>query len=440
MPTRKSSKKAGSKTTKASSKTRRPADAPPEEAEALTSEAAAGAPVAAAAVIREYRLSGEQVEPEASYWNRCPVPCPVSLKELLAVTDNPQNPNFFPPYPADPAWVKMEFNELWNELQPRRNDPTQVASTVPGRERLPISFFLQLRPQPVGAVFNFARDDHFPTIFNGAELARYFENETPGLAHRKALNYMIRDTNWSPPRQSLVWAALDVAIHSALMAAWYYKWLSPRPNTARRQRPIEYAIDNGFAISDATDANDRFTVLFDRAVNSLGSDSDGHRPIFPPPAAPGFINTSPGTPRHPAYPSGHSTYAGAASELLSFFFPDYRRELDFLADNAGLARLWAGIHWRSDHVNGVKLGRAVACLVIDQLRRSGIQLVPARRSPRETPPPRAQLEAEAKKLADNCGRATPGPVPGLRQPVSRPCVAPGTRAEEADTMGETSVG
>ena len=49
-------------------------------------------------------------------------------------------------------------------------------------------------------------------------------------------------------------------------------------------------------------------------------------------------NTSPGTPRHPAYPSGHSTYSGAASEILSFFFPDYRADLDRLADNIGIAR------------------------------------------------------------------------------------------------------
>ena len=62
------------------------------------------------------------------------------------------------------------------------------------------------------------------------------------------------------------------------------------------------------------------------------------------------------------------TVAGAASEILSFFFADYTAEFDMLADNCGMARLWAGIHWRSDHAQGVKLGRCVAQQVIKQLQ------------------------------------------------------------------------
>jgi membrane-associated phospholipid phosphatase len=398
----------------------------------------------ATAAIRNYRLSGPQVEPESSYWNRCPIPCPVSLAQLTAWTDDPANPHYFSPYPTDPQVVRREFDELL-DLQRRRNDPTQVSSTIQGRERLPISTFLQLRPPPIrgGGIVNMAREDSFPVFFTGSELARFFENNTPGLAHRHALNYLIHDTNWSPPRQALVWTALDITIYSALLAAWYYKWLSPRPNTSRRQRPIEYAIDNGFANTDEDDRDDAFKVLFDRAVNTTGTDSDGHRPNFPP--VTGFIHSSPGTPRHPAYPSGHSTYGAAASELLSFFFPDYRRDLDFLADNTGIARLWAGIHWRSDHLAGMKLGRAVACLVIEQLRRSGIPLVPPMRPETETPPSRTQLQTQADAFAANCGQATPGAVPGLRRPVSEPCVPPGERGVEpetdtSDTRGESFVG
>jgi membrane-associated phospholipid phosphatase len=375
--------------------------------------------------IGEYRLSGPQVEPGASYWNRCPVPCPVSFKELVSVTEDPTSPHFFRPYPTSPGVVQAEFAELV-ELEHLRFDPTRLASTTRCRERCPLSTFLQLRPVPLGAVVNFARGDGFPVIFSGAELSRYFENETPGLAHRQALNYLIRETNWSPPRQALVWAALDVAIYSALSAAWYYKWLSPRANTSRRERPWEFAVANGCTLN----------VLFDRPVNGLGSDSvddlvsfttvpptverNGRRPDFFPPV-PGFINSSPGTPRHPAYPSGHSTYSGAASELLSFFFPDYRAEFDRLADNIGMARLWAGVHWRSDHTAGNKLGRTVACLVIDQLKRSGIPLVPPPGRCDDVPPAIDVLEEEAKNFEANCGRATPGPVPGSRCVVVNPC-------------------
>ncbi len=264
-----------------------------------------------------------------------------------------------------------------------RDDPEAVAGNRPRRERRGISPLLQLRPQPITAVVNVEYDpvlgpvhaegqpEHhaieivrgritdarFPVIRTGRELARYFEEETPGLAHRLALTQLLSQQMWSPPRQALAWAALDITIYSALLAAWHYKWAAhiggpsvpARAGVSLRPRPIE--------------ADYRMSVLFNRMVNDAGS-GDADRRRLPDP--------SPGTPRHPAYPSGHSTYAGAASEILSYFFPDYTEELDRLADNAGMARLWAGIHWRSDHVEGMKLGRCVARMVIEQLEASCI--------------------------------------------------------------------
>ncbi len=121
---------------------------------------------------------------------------------------------------------------------------------MPCRERRQISSFLQYRPQPLGAAYNLDRDPlahalrqggasepnlleiyrgeeidaRYPVIRTGRELARWFESETPGHGHRHALNLLLRDANWSPPRQAWVWAALDITIYSALLAAWYYKW------------------------------------------------------------------------------------------------------------------------------------------------------------------------------------------------------------------------
>jgi len=386
--------------------------------------------------VHDYRLSGPQVEPGASYWGYCPTPCPVSLDELLPLTEDSTSVHFFAPYPTDLAIVQSEFSELM-ELERLRYDPTRLASTERCRQRCPLSTFLQLRPAPLGAVVNWARGDGYPTVFNGAELARYFENETPGLAHRQALNHLIRETNWSPPRQALVWAALDVAIYSALTAAWYYKWLSPRANTSRRERPWEYAVANEC----------RLNVLFDRPVNGLGSDSvddlvsyttnpptlerNGRRPDFYPDPGPPYITTSPGTPRHPAYPSGHSTYSGAASEILSFFFPDYRAEFDRLADNIGLARMWGGVHWRSDHEAGNKLGRTVACIIIDKLRHSGIPLVPPRARCNDVPPKIEELQDQAKIFADRCGHNEPGAVPQNRCRVTDPCDLPAIQPADA---------
>lgn len=102
---------------------------------------------------------------------------------------------------------------------------------------------------------------------------------------------------------------------------------------------------------------------------------------------------TPGTPRHPAWPSGHSTYSAAASYILEYFFageaslarsdsqvrqaarlappfgPDWiALHLRLLADNIGEARLFAGVHWRDDHIAGQKIGRAAAQVVVDQLK------------------------------------------------------------------------
>ncbi len=329
-----------------------------------------------------YALPGPQIEPEAAFWTICRVPCAVRIEELVKRTDAQGKPCFFPPYPTDASVVKDEIDELI-ELAALRDDPEAVTSTAPRRERRGISPFLQLRPQPLGAVVNIHRDPvlgavlaqrlpgphavdiargkeldpAYPVVTTGRELARYFESETPGLAHRLALNSLLQRANWSPPRQALAWAALDVTIYSALAAAWYYKWgaevglpgVPARTGVSFRPRP--YEMDH------------RVSVLYNREVNDAGSGDNGRRTLPAP---------SPGTPRHPAYPSGHATYAGAASELLSYFFPDYTEEFDRLADNIGMARLWAGIHWRSDCENGMALGRCVAQIVIEELEDSCI--------------------------------------------------------------------
>lgn len=334
-----------------------------------------------------YSLRGPQVEPEAGFWtiDPCKVPCVIRIvPDLTELTDNPDDPCYFPDYPTNPAVTDAEIQEL-RDLAQLRDDPEAVASNEPGRTRLALSPFLQLRPQPIGAVFNRLRPDSQPVIRIGRELARYFEMETPGLARRHALNFLIRDTDWSPPRQARVWAALDVTIYRALLAAWHYKWFTDRAAVRYRPRPIE--------------ADYRISVLYNRAPNATQS-GDGEQRRTPTP--------SPGTPRHPAYPSAHSTYAGAASELLSFFFPDWAAEFDMLADNTDLARLWAGIHWRSDHEQAMHLGRCVARQVIKQLQASCIcPLDPCTPpDPCEQPPTHDALRDAADKRRACCEQKT----------------------------------
>jgi membrane-associated phospholipid phosphatase len=347
-----------------------------------------------------YDLRGPQVEPESSFWldciekGKCPAPRPVTIAELRSRVNPAAHP-----YPTNANELEAELEEL--VVLARQRDEGAAVAHVPcdskdtrdvQRLRLPLSMFLQLRPQPLGSVINTARGDSFPVINTGRELARYVENETPGLPHQTALNYMSREEMWSPPRQAWIWAALHVTIYSALAAAWYFKWRGGK-GVEFRPRPWE--------------CFNELDVLYDRLPNSTAS-ADGARRGFPPPfmpepAHPGeypspesFVPDvtapmpslpTPGTPRHPAYPSGHSTYSAAASRLLIEFFPRYREQLCRLADNIGLGRMWAGIHWRSDHTFGQTVGTAVAELIIEQLRGTGIPRFTGCRDSNEMPKP-----------------------------------------------------
>jgi hypothetical protein len=335
-----------------------------------------------------YNLGGPQVEPDASYWVHCLSAhniCMVTQTQLEGEVGVPD------PFPTAEATLWLELQELV-EMSRLRDEPGMIPHRArfadeAQRDRAPLSAFLDVRPQPLGAVVNTARGQTFPVINSGRELSRYFENETPGLSYQLALNQLLRQTpGISPPRQGLIWMGLFTTIASALSAAWFYKWRGPA-GVKYRLRPWECQND--------------LDVLYDRVTNSTNSDDDtrrgipfGVRPkasphsgersrpegqvsdILPVVGSGGALNwtgfDTPGTPRHPAYPSGHSTYSAAATRYLSRFFPEWAKELEKMADNIGMARLWAGVHWRTDHTFGQKVGKAVANIVIRQMVASKI--------------------------------------------------------------------
>jgi PAP2 superfamily len=70
------------------------------------------------------------------------------------------------------------------------------------------------------------------------------------------------------------------------------------------------------------------------------------------------------TPPFPSYVSGHSTTSGAASTVLSAFFPDRAGDLSAMGEEAAISRLYAGIHYRSDNEAGLELGRRVGAVAV----------------------------------------------------------------------------
>ncbi|WP_374718694.1 vanadium-dependent haloperoxidase [Parageobacillus toebii] len=98
-----------------------------------------------------------------------------------------------------------------------------------------------------------------------------------------------------------------------------------------------------------------------------------------------------GCPAHPAYPAGHALVAGAGVTMLKAFFNEsfvipnpvvassdglsllpysgpsltIGGELNKLASNIALGRNTAGVHWRSDGIEGLKLGEKVAIKILE---------------------------------------------------------------------------
>jgi membrane-associated phospholipid phosphatase len=71
-----------------------------------------------------------------------------------------------------------------------------------------------------------------------------------------------------------------------------------------------------------------------------------------------------GKPNHPSYPSGHSCVSSSGASVLSAFFPEKTAQLDAMVIQAGLSRMYGGIHYRFDIEAGQTLGRSVAGFAI----------------------------------------------------------------------------
>jgi membrane-associated phospholipid phosphatase len=65
-------------------------------------------------------------------------------------------------------------------------------------------------------------------------------------------------------------------------------------------------------------------------------------------------------PNFPAYPSNHSTFSTARTEVMAYLFPHHADSIRALGKEAGDSRIWAGIHFPMDNRAGVQLGQKVA--------------------------------------------------------------------------------
>jgi membrane-associated phospholipid phosphatase len=188
-------------------------------------------------------------------------------------------------------------------------------------------------------------------------------------------------TYGAPHIQSLV---TEVATR-ALKAVWFQKWY-----VHRRLRPEEFGARVHLHLSGQREYPIDQEILDSVAAKRI---FDRYGSYLLPQAFPE------GSPTHPAYGSGHTAVAGACvtvlkawfdeshvladpvvpaacgTELIPYEGPDAGRltvggELNKLAANISSGRNMAGVHWRTDFTESLRLGEEVAIGILREMARS----------------------------------------------------------------------
>lgn len=141
----------------------------------------------------------------------------------------------------------------------------------------------------------------------------------PGHWNEIAEELLVR-TEWSEVRTARAFSVMNRAIMDSGILCWYakYKYYFPRPSQ----------IDPG-------------------------------------------IKTATGIPNFPSYTSGHSSFSAAAGTVLGYLFPDQREELERQFIEAGDSRVYGGIHYEFDNLEGRNAGVAVGELAISEAKNDG---------------------------------------------------------------------
>jgi membrane-associated phospholipid phosphatase len=123
----------------------------------------------------------------------------------------------------------------------------------------------------------------------------------------------------------------------------------------------------------------KYTYQFWRPVTAIQAAGTDGNPNTDPNTA--WVPLTTKTAPDPAYPGAHSAISAAGAEVLRFYFGDrftfdvtseslqgvkrHFTSFSAAAQEAGLSRIYAGQHFRTDHVAGKGLGRKVAESILD---------------------------------------------------------------------------
>jgi hypothetical protein len=176
----------------------------------------------------------------------------------------------------------------------------------------------------------------------------------------------------------------------ALKCVWYQKWF-----VHRRLRPEEFGgrvhQERTNRPGGATLARPRYPFISNEVLNSqaVNTTFGTYGTYLLPQAFPE------GCPTHPSYGAGHATVAGACITILKAWFDEsfilsnpvepnpnglglssytgpgsdsltVGGELNKLASNIAIGRNMAGVHYRSDYIESIKLGEAIAIGILQE--------------------------------------------------------------------------
>jgi membrane-associated phospholipid phosphatase len=83
------------------------------------------------------------------------------------------------------------------------------------------------------------------------------------------------------------------------------------------------------------------------------------------------IKTLTGVPNFPSYTSGHSTFSGAASTILSYLVSSKAETFNHYAYEASQSRLYGAIHYKRDCTEGLVVGHKIGNLAITRAQSDG---------------------------------------------------------------------
>lgn len=173
--------------------------------------------------------------------------------------------------------------------------------------------------------------------------------------------------------------------NAALRAVWYQKW-----SVHRRLRPEAFGgrVHNHLTGAETYPINSELIGAGSPGMEVLNAVFSKFGTYLLPMAFPE------GSPTHPAYPAGHAGISGACATILKAVFNEdfvipnpvvasadgvsldaydgppltVGGELNKLAANISLGRDTAGVHWRSDGIEGMNLGEQIAIGILRDIR------------------------------------------------------------------------